>query len=250
MSHPDKGADISSSCTSVSPRRCLMGITLAITLCVSGGTALAIHHSRSHGLMAHIHHGLVVCTADSRNTLAQTVSQPHPAMVRMAVSSGPDGQIIAGPQAAPLASVLTSAYKADTLLMLDLNQANARNVTQLVRKAHMRDRVILVTSTRKSLEDALTADSQVMIAVPIHSEQEAHAVHRLAKHHPYAAYLSASATPDLFAAAHRGAEAIITEPPVTSKVSTADFLADKPVDIVVMHPSATLPRTEIASSHS
>ena len=239
MSHPDEGADISNRTNPALGRRCLKKIALAVTLCVVAGTVLVIQHAKAYGIMARIHHGLIVCTTNSTpDAFTAPTGDGQPTMLRLEVSAKPDGQIIVGPDmgtlgASPLASVLNSAYRAHTLLMPNLNQTDPQGVAKLIRTAHMRDRVILIASDRKSQEDALRADRKVMIAFPIHSEREAYAAHKLAGRHPYAAYLSPSAAPSLFALAHRDAEAIITENPVPSQTSETDFLAERPVDIVV-----------------
>ncbi|MFT8674848.1 MAG: hypothetical protein ABF990_00590 [Acetobacter sp.] len=246
MSHPDEGADISSRANPALGRRCLKKIALAVTLCVVAGTVLVVQHAKAYGIMARIHHGLIVCTTStSPDAFTASTHEGMPAMLRLEVSSKPDGQLIVGPDistlgASTLASVLNSAYRAHTLLMLDLNQTDPKTVTQLIRSAHMRDRVILIASDRKSQEDALRADRKVMIAFPIHSERDAYAAHKMAGRHPYAAYLAPTAAPSLFALAHRDAEAIITENPVTSQAAENEFLAERPVDIVVTQDPAHL----------
>ncbi|MBO1324062.1 hypothetical protein K2X14_02685 [Acetobacter sp. TBRC 12305] len=256
MSHPDEGADISNRTHPALGRRCLKKIALAVTLCVVAGTVLVIQHAKAYGIMARIHHGLIVCTTNTGpDAFAPPAGDGQPSMLRLEVSAKPDGQIIVGSDvgalgASTLASVLNSAYRAHTLLMLDLNQTDPKSVTELIRTAHMRDRVILIASDRKSQEDALRADRKVMIAFPIHSEREAYAAHKMAGRHPYAAYLSPTAAPSLFALAHRDAEAIITENPVTSQGPETDFLAERPVDIVVTQDPAHMANVPHRNSNS
>lgn len=225
-------------CTPVASHRCLKKIVFAAALCATSVAVLAIHHTKTSGIMARIHHGLIVCAS---NTGTQNIAQAatissigQPGMVRLGLTSGADGQVAVEPGSSTLAAVLDTARHSNTLLMLDLHGANPLEVAFEVSKAHMRDRVIFVPADYKSTAAVLQADSKVMVAIPIKSERDAYNAHRMAGHHPYAAYLSPSAAPSLFSLVHRDAEAIITDTP-SSKISTADFLANRPVDIVITH---------------
>jgi hypothetical protein len=238
MSHPEKGADISVCCGATTSHRCLKKIAFAATLCAASVAVLAIHHTKTSGIMARIHHGLIVCAS---NTGTQSVAQAatissmgRPGMVRLSLTSGADGQVAVEPGSSTLATILDTASHSNTLLMLDLHGADPKEVAHEVSKAHMRDRVIFVPADYKSTAEALKADSKVMVAIPINSERDAYNAHRMAGRHPYAAYLSPTAAPSLFSLVHRDAEAIITDTP-SAKISTADFLANRPVDIVITH---------------
>lgn len=230
MSHPEQEADIK-----ITPRRgrCLTKMALVISLCMAAGTAVIVQHSKAYGVMARIHHGQVICHASLGTGPIQADFDQSPAMMRLSVSTTPDGQVTVGTDGKTLADVLNSAYRANTLLMIDLHGASPANVVQLVRKAHMRDRVILMASDRQSLEAAMQADSKVIVAFAVHSAREAHIVHRLAGPHPYAVYLPPTAAPSLFMQAHHDAEAIISENPLATRKDEKDPLAEKPVDIVI-----------------
>lgn len=234
MSHPEQEADITSS-PRITPRRgrCLKKMALVISLCMAAGTAVIVQHAKAYGVMASIHHGQVICHASAGTGPLQADFDQRPAMVRLSVNSMPDGQITVGTNGRTLADVLGTAYRANTLLMIDLHGASPTSVVQLVRKARMRDRVILMASDRQSLEAALQADSKVMVAFAVHSAREAHIVHRLAGPHPYAVYLPPTAEPSLFMQVHHDAEAIISENPLTARAGGQDPLAEKPVDIVI-----------------
>lgn len=257
MSHPEKGAGMSVCCTVTTSRRCLKKIALAATLCAASVAILAIHHTKTSGIMARIHHGLIVCAS---NTGTQNIAQAatissigRPGMVRLGLTSSADGQVAVEPGSSTLATVLNSASHSNTLLMLDLNGTDPKEVASQVSKAHMRDRVIFVPEDLKSTAEVLKVDSKVMVAIPINSERDAYNAHRMAGRHPYAAYLSPSASPSLFSLVHRDAEAIITDTPA-AKISTADFLANRPVDIVITHQpyqlttSLALPAAQVAHS--
>jgi hypothetical protein len=225
-------------CGATTSHRCLKKIAFAATLCAASIAVLAIHHTKTSGIMARIHHGLIVCAS---NTGTQSVAQAatissteQPGMVRLGLTSGADGQVAVEPGSSALATVLDTARHTNTLLMLDLHGTDPREVAQEVSKAHMRDRVIFVPADYKSTAAVLKADSKVMVAIPISSERDAYNAHRIAGRHPYAAYLPSSAAPSLFSLVHRDAEAIITDTP-SAKISTADFLANRPVDIVITH---------------
>ncbi|QHM90577.1 hypothetical protein [Acetobacter pasteurianus] len=237
MSHPEKAADISVQQSSKSSRGCFKKIALAVGLCVAVGTTLVVQHSKAYGIMARIHHGLIVCTPGTGLvTTPVSTSSPHdgvPSMLRLELANGPDGRVMVEPGSNELEGVLASAHHSNTLLMLDINSASADNVVKLVRKTRMRDRVILVPPDHKDTETVLHADSKIMVAIPVNSERDAYAAHKLAGRHPYAAYLSPSATPHLFALTHRDAEAIITDNPGAPKGSTSEFLAERPVDIMI-----------------
>ncbi|MFT8419310.1 MAG: hypothetical protein ABF636_10860 [Acetobacter sp.] len=213
-------------------------IAFAAVLCAASIAVLAIHHTKTSGIMARIHHGLIVCASNTgTQNIAQAATVPaieRPGMVRLGLTSGTDGKVAVEPGSSTLASVLDTARHSNTLLMLDLHDANPLEVAFEVSKAHMRDRVIFVPADYKSTAAVLKADSKVMVAIPINSERDAYNAHRMAGHHPYAAYLSPSAAPSLFSLVHRDAEAIITDTP-SAKISTADFLANRPVDIVITH---------------
>lgn len=234
MSHPEQEADITLS-HRVMPRRgrCLKKMALVISLCMAAGTAVIVQHSKAYGVMARIHHGQVICNASAGTGPQQADFDQRPAMMRLSVNSLPDGQITVGTDGRTLADVLNSAYRANTLLMIDLHGASPTGVVQLVRKARMRDRVILMASDRQNLQAALQADSKVMVAFPVHSAREAHIVHRLAGPHPYAVYLPPTAEPSLFMQVHHDAEAIISENPHVAHSDGQDPLAEKPVDIVI-----------------
>lgn len=234
MSHPEQEADIKNPLR-IPPRRgrCLKKMALVISLCMAAGTAVIVQHSKAYGIMARIHHGQVICNASAGTGPMEADFDQRPAMMRLSVSSTPDGQVTVGTDGRTLADVLSAAYRANTLLMIDLRGASPANVVQLVRKAHMRDRVILMASDRQGLEAALHADSKVMVAFAVHSAREAHIIHRLAGPHPYAVYLPPTAEPSLFMQAHRDAEAIISENPLASRKDGKDPLAEKPVDIVI-----------------
>ncbi|MFT8518111.1 hypothetical protein [Acetobacter syzygii] len=238
MSHPEKGDGISVCCNATSSRRCLKKIAFAATLCVASVTLLAIHHTKTSGIMARIHHGLIMCAS---NTGTQNIAQAatissieRPSMVRLSLTSGADGQVDVEPGSSSLATVLDTASHSNTLLMLDLHGTDPKKVARQVSKAHMRDRVIFVPADYKDAAAALKADSKVMVAIHVNSKRDAYNAHRMAGRHPYAAYLSPSASPSLFSLVHRDAEAIITDTP-SSQVSTADFLANRPVDIMITH---------------
>lgn len=234
MSHPEQEADITTPLRTLPRRgRCLKKMALVISLCMAAGTAVIIQHSKAYGIMARIHHGQVICNASAGTGPMEADFDQRPAMMRLSVSSTPDGQVTVGTDGRTLADVLSAAYRANTLLMIDLRGASPANVVQLVRKAHMRDRVILMASDRQGLEAALHADSKVMVAFAVHSAREAHIIHRLAGPHPYAVYLPPTAEPSLFMQAHRDAEAIISENPLASRKDGKDPLAEKPVDIVI-----------------
>ena len=257
MSYPEKGADISVCCGATTSHRCLKKIAFAATLCAASVAVLAIHHTKTSGIMARIHHGLIVCASNSgTQSVAQaaTISATEqPGMVRLGLTSGANGQVAVEPGSSTLASVLDTARHSNTLLMLDLHDTNPQEVAFEVTKAHMRDRVIFVPADYKSTAAVLKADSKVMVAIPVHSERDAYNAHRMAGHHPYAAYLSPLAAPSLFSMVHRDAQAIITDTP-PAKISTADFLANRPIDIVITHQpyqlttSLTLP--SLALTHS
>ncbi len=225
-------------CSATTSHRCLKKIAFAAALCTASVAVLAIHHTKTSGIMARIHHGLIVCAS---NTGTQNVAQAatisgigRPGMVRLGLTSSADGQVAVEPGSSTLATVLDTARHSNTLLMLDLHGADPKEVAFEVSKAHMRDRVIFVPADYKSTAAVLKADSKVMVAIAINSERDAYNAHRMAGHHPYAAYLSPSAAPSLFSLVHRDAEAIITDTP-PSMISTADFLANRPVDIVITH---------------
>ena len=110
MSHPDEGADISNRTNPALGRRCLKKIALAVTLCVVAGTVLVIQHAKAYGIMARIHHGLIVCTTNTGpDAFSASPRDGMPAMLRLEVSTKPDGQILVGPDVStsggrPLAS--------------------------------------------------------------------------------------------------------------------------------------------------
>lgn len=237
MSHPELTMDAQKP--HANPlKRCLGKAVLAIGVCALTGFGLALHQSKAYGIMARIHHGLVVCAPGTGLSMTPASTgllsgASSPAMLRLELATQADGRVIVVPGSNQLSEVLASSRRAHTLLMLDLNDTNPTDVAQLVRKARMRDRVVLVAQDHDGVEAALQADSAMMVAIPINSTRDAYAAHRMAGHHPYAAYLSPTAAPDLFALVHRDAEAIITENPRSAHFSTAEFLAERPVDIVV-----------------
>lgn len=257
MSHPEQGADMSVCCTATTSHRCLKKIAVAAALCVASVAILAIHHTKTSGIMARIHHGLIVCASNSGTqnvAQAATISSiGRPSMVRLGLTNSADGQVAVEPGSSTLATVLDTARHSNTFLMLDLHEADPKEVAFQVSKAHMRDRVIFVPADYKSTTAALQADSKVMVAIPVNSERDAYNAHRMAGRHPYAAYLSPTASPSLFSLVHRDAEAIITETP-SSKISTADFLANRPIDIMVTHQpyqlttSLALPTSDVTHS--
>ncbi|MGO3517575.1 MAG: hypothetical protein ACTINM_03620 [Acetobacter cibinongensis] len=219
-------------------KRCLGKAALAVGVCVLAGTGLALHKSHADGLMARIHHGLVICSPGTGLSMTPgSTGLLHaastPGMLRLQLATQENGRVVVVPGSNQLSEVLASSRRGHTLLMLDLNDTNPVDVAKLVRNARMRDRVVLVASDHETTEAALRADSSMMVAIPIHSTRDAYTAHRMAGRHPYAAYLSPRATPDLFALVHRDAEAIITENPHSAAFSTSKFFAERPVDIVV-----------------
>lgn len=260
MPHPDTESDIplKSMCSpfgrsSKGPfKGCLGKGLLAISVALLTSGILVLHHSKAYGLLARIHHGLIICTPGTGLSMTAASSgqqQTNPGMLRLELASQSDGRLVVIPGSSPLSEVLASSRRTHTLLMLDLNNTNPTDVVLLVRKARMRDRVVLVPSSRETTEVALEADPSVLVAIPVHSMKEAYEAHRLAGHHPYAAYIAPDAAPDLFSLAHRDAEAVITENPATTTFQPDEFLADHPVDIVVTPQStATLPQTTARAS--
>ncbi|NHO28912.1 hypothetical protein GOB82_02390 [Acetobacter farinalis] len=217
---------------------------LAVGVCMLASAGFVLHQSKAYGLLERIHHGLIICTPGTGLSMtaasAGLARQSSPAMLRLELASQEDGRVIVMPGSSQLSDVLASSRRAHTLLMLDLNNTNPADVAALVRKARMLDRVVLVSSSRETTETALQADPDLLVAIPIHSVRDAYAAHRMAGTHPYAAYLSPTASPNLFTLVHRDAEAIITENPATPALSTEEFLADRPVDIVVTPQPAQL----------
>lgn len=224
-------------------KRHLRKAAFALGICLMAGTGLALHKSRADGLMARIHHGLVVCAPGTGlsmtpNSTGLLHTASTPGMLRLQLASQNDGRVIVIPGSSQLSDVLASSRRARTLLMLDLNGTDPVAVAKLVRKARMRDRVVLVAQGHDGIEAALQADSAMMVAIPVRSTHDAYLAHRMAGHHPYAAYVSPTATPSLFALVHRDAEAIITENPAPTAFSATKFFAERPVDIVVTeHPA-------------
>ncbi|MDN7350821.1 hypothetical protein [Acetobacter senegalensis] len=244
MSHPEMTVD-APKLEGNPLKRCLSKAALAIGVCALAGFGLALHHSKAYGLMARIHHGLVICTPGTGLSMTPASTgllsgATSPAMIRLALATQDDGRVIVVPGSNQLSDVLASSRRAHTLLMLDLNDTNPVDVAKLVRKARMRDRVVLVAPNHDGIEAALQADSAMMVAIPINSTRDAYAAHKLARHHPYAAYLSPTASPGLFTLVHRDAEAIITENPATPSFSASQFLSERPVDIVVTKQPAQL----------
>ncbi|MCP1215496.1 hypothetical protein NKW53_05380 [Acetobacter orientalis] len=229
--------------------KCCVGkAAFALGVCLLAGTGLALHKSRADGLMARIHHGLVVCAPGTGlsmtpNSAGLLHTAATPAMLRLQLATQNDGRVIVVPGSNQLSEVLASSRRARTLLMLDLNDTDPVAVAKLIRKARMRDRVVLVAPDHEGIEAALQADSAMMVAIPIRSTRDAYLAHRMAGHHPYAAYVAPNATPALFALVHRDAEAIITENPNTPALSTTKFLAERPVDIVVTQQPTQLTQT-------
>lgn len=247
MPHPDTTSDKPCKSTGNPLKRCLGKGIVAVGVCMLACAGVVLHHSKAYGLMARIHHGLIICTPGTGLSMtsasAGLAHQNSPGMLRLELASQEDGRVIVVPGSNPLNEVLASSRRAHTLLMLDLNDTNPADVAMLVRKARMRDRVVLVPSSKETTQVALQADPSMMVAIPVHSTREAYAAHRMAGHHPYAAYLSPTAAPDLFTLVHRDAEAVITENPITTTFSADEFLADRPVDIVVTPQPTQLSQT-------
>ncbi|WP_255029217.1 hypothetical protein [Acetobacter persici] len=247
MPHLDTTSDEPRKSTGTPLKRCLGKGALAVGVCMLACAGLVLHQSKAYGLLARIHHGLIICTPGTGLSMtAGSAGLPHqnnPGMLRLELASQDDGRVIVVPGSNPLNEVLASSRRAHTLLMLDLNDTNPTDVALLVRKARMRDRVVLVPSSKETTEVALQADPSILVAIPVHSTREAYAAHRMAGHHPYAAYLSPNAAPDLFTLVHRDAEAVITENPIATNFQPDEFLAERPVDIVVTPQTSQVPRT-------
>lgn len=250
MPHLDTTSDASRKSTGNPLKRCLGKGALAVGVCLLACGGLVLHQSKAYGLLARIHHGLIICTPGTGLSMtAGSAGLPHqnnPGMLRLELASQPDGRLVVVPGSNPLSEVLASSRRAHTLLMLDLNNTNPADVALLVRKAKMRDRVVLVPSSKETTQVALQSDPSILVAIPVHSMREAYAVHRLAGHHPYAAYLSPNAAPDLFSLVHRDAEAVITENPITASFQPEEFLAEHPVDIMVTPQTGTPPQATLA----
>ncbi|MBO1359654.1 hypothetical protein J2D73_07585 [Acetobacter sacchari] len=243
-------------------RRCMRKAAIAMCALGVAGGLLVWRESRADAILSRIHHGMLVCASGDAATATLvgpltsggamsailpgavanaaiptdllTGRQYAPAMVRLDVFESTAGLLTVGGGTQSLSSALSASRKGRKLVMLSLHGATPKHVAQAIRAADMRHHVILAATNDAEARTAMAADGGMMIALPVRSAREEQHARRLVGSHRFAAYLPASATPELFALAHHDAEAVIADGPTTpDDPAKLQALLDEPVDIIV-----------------